>query len=381
MGNWTKQRWGDIATLEYGKALRNYENFKGNIPVYGTNGAIGWCNEHLYPDAGVIIGRKGAYRGVHYSKTPFFVIDTAFYLKPKPNTNFDMKWAYYQLLTQDINSMDSGSAIPSTSRESFYNLQLLLPPIEEQKAIVRLLDTLNNKIELNQQMNKTLEAIERALYKALFIDFEFDNFAGNLTNDLPESWNKVRLEELIESVSITHKFPTREIIFLNTSDILDGQILNNKYVDVVTLPGQAKKSIKKNDILYSEIRPANKRHAFIDFDADDYVVSTKLMVLRAKSFVDPLVIYYFLKSDEVVNELQTLAESRSGTFPQITFQQIKNLKMIVPTEDILKQYTKSLRALSSQIRHNNNENKRLADIRDSLLPKLISGEIPINSLS
>ncbi len=127
MGNeWHVCRWGDIATLEYGKALRNYQGDSQAYPVYGTNGRIGTHSKPLCPHPGVIVGRKGAYRGIHYSASPFFVIDTAFYLKPR--TEIDLRWAYYQLLTQDINGMDSGSAIPSTSRDSFYHLRVAVPP-------------------------------------------------------------------------------------------------------------------------------------------------------------------------------------------------------------------------------------------------------------
>ena len=108
---WKKTTWGDLVCLEYGKSLKNYQESTGDIPVFGTNGQIGYTTEPLYRFPSVIIGRKGAYRGVHYSDKPFFVIDTAFYLHPKTD-EIDLLFAYYQLLTQDINSMDSGSAIP-----------------------------------------------------------------------------------------------------------------------------------------------------------------------------------------------------------------------------------------------------------------------------
>jgi type I restriction enzyme S subunit len=103
---WTRTTWGEVATLEYGKALRDYQNIVEGFPVYGTNGPIGFHDTALCKTPGVVIGRKGAYRGVHYSSRPFFVIDTAFYLKPK--AEIDMRWAYYALLTCDINNMDSG---------------------------------------------------------------------------------------------------------------------------------------------------------------------------------------------------------------------------------------------------------------------------------
>lgn len=73
---WESLTWGKLATLEYGKSFRNYDPQIGLYPVYGTNGQIGWCETPLYNKAGIIIGRKGAYRGVHYSAKPFFVIDT-----------------------------------------------------------------------------------------------------------------------------------------------------------------------------------------------------------------------------------------------------------------------------------------------------------------
>ena len=81
---WSKRLWRDVATLEYGKGLRG-EMRQGPVPVFGTNGQIGWHDEPLCPHPGVTIGRKGAYRGVHYSPKPFHVIDTAFYLADAEN--------------------------------------------------------------------------------------------------------------------------------------------------------------------------------------------------------------------------------------------------------------------------------------------------------
>ena len=111
---------GDLFTLEYGKPVEDKDSIDGPIPVFGTNGQIG--TSHLAPlcnHPSVILGRKGAYRGVHFSDRPFSVIDTAFYVEPLSDV-FDIKWLYYKLLTYDINSMDSGSAIPSTGSMSSY---------------------------------------------------------------------------------------------------------------------------------------------------------------------------------------------------------------------------------------------------------------------
>lgn len=133
---WDPTRWGELVTLEYGKALAASERESGPYPVYGTNGQIGSCDEPLCKHSGVIIGRKGAYRGVHYSTEPFYVIDTAFYVEPRGQLS--LRWAYYELLRQDINGMDSGSAIPSTSRPDFYGLPVVAPGHEVQEAFEML---------------------------------------------------------------------------------------------------------------------------------------------------------------------------------------------------------------------------------------------------
>lgn len=139
------------------------------------------------------------------------------------------------------------------------------------------------------------------------------------------------LTNYIDSVSERgyEKFP--KVVLVNTSDVLNGKVLNKDKIENKNLKGQFKKTFKKGDILFSEIRPINKRFANIDFNPDGYVASTKLMVLRKKS--DEILrdyIYYFLTSDETLNYLQNQAESRSGTFPQITFKNIAELKIRVP---------------------------------------------------
>lgn len=138
--------------------------------------------------------------------------------------------------------------------------------------------------------------------------------------------------EVCATISDTYRAKADEVTLINTSDVLEGKVLNHERVPNKELKGQFKKTFKKNDILYSEIRPQNKRFAFVDFEPVDYIASTKLMVLRADtSKVLPMYLYYYLKSAPVIAELQMLAETRSGTFPQITFTELSNLTIPVPS--------------------------------------------------
>ena len=156
-------------------------------------------------------------------------------------------------------------------------------------------------------------------------------FKQTETGMLPEDWEVNTIGNVCKSISQTYNFKDEyQIIFLNTGDISNGQVLKKSYMDIKNLPGQAKKRIKINDILFSEIRPINKRYAFIDFDANEFVVSTKLMVIRCNNIIYPKFLYYLLTEIKMLRYFQMLAESRSGTFPQITFDIIKTIQIPIP---------------------------------------------------
>jgi type I restriction enzyme S subunit len=173
-------------------------------------------------------------------------------------------------------------------------------------------------------------------------------------------WTLTEIGDLAESISDTHSRDKERLIFLNTSDVLLGKILHNNYSEVRNWPGQAKKSIRRGDILFSEIRPANGRYAFVDVDADDYVVSTKLMVIRTRDErLLPRFLYHFLTSTQITRWLQHLAESRSGTFPQITFDQVAELELALPPRRQQEAITAFLDAIDDKIELNRRRNRTL----------------------
>jgi len=178
---WECRTWRDIATLEYGKGLRDYHNKAGTVPVFGTNGRVGWTTKALMDSEGIIIGRKGVYRGIHFSRTPFYVIDTAFFLSPK--IPLRIKWAYYEILCFDINGMETGSAIPSTSREDFYDLCSIIPPLVLQHQFDALLTILYARKSLHDDQNTTLGVVRDVLLAKLAIATPCIPEGGKLTED------------------------------------------------------------------------------------------------------------------------------------------------------------------------------------------------------
>jgi type I restriction enzyme S subunit len=306
------------------------------------------------------------------------------------------------------------------------NLPVNLPPLTEREKITSCFRSIDDKIHLLRQQNATLESMSQALFKSWFVDFDpvIDNalaagralpealavrvakrravldagdypvlpegvrglfpdsfvFSEGLGRWVPEGWEVKAVSDLVNTISETFRLKeVNEVIFLNTGDIQNGEFLHQEYSIASNLPGQAKKSIQKGDILYSEIRPKNKRFAYVDFDAQDYVVSTKLMVLRSTDIVDAKFIYHFLTQQNVIDRLQTLAESRSGTFPQITFDVLSTISLVLPVnKEIIEIFNK--KCLFDQLAKTSAIRKKIATLtrlRDVLLPELISGRVGV----
>ena len=177
--------------------------------------------------------------------------------------------------------------------------------------------------------------------------------------------------EACSSISDTYREKKNMVTLINTSDVLEGRVLNHERVPNSNLKGQFKKTFQRDDILYSEIRPQNRRFAYVDFSPIDYIASTKLMVIRAKKdVVSPKYLYYFLKNTSTVAELQLLAETRSGTFPQITFSEVANLTIPVPSLAVQEVIVQTMQCLEDKITCNEQINDNLEQQAQSYFHEL-----------
>lgn len=175
-------------------------------------------------------------------------------------------------------------------------------------------------------------------------------------------WKAYQVGDLCSSISETYKGKDEYVVLINTSDVLEGKILNHSLTKNANLKGQFKKKFQTKDILYSEIRPANKRFAFVDIeDTQNYIASTKLMVIRANTeIIMPEYLFIFLQMPTVIAELQMLAETRSGTFPQITFSsEMSPLNISLPDKGTQNRIVEIFRSLDDKIELNNKINENL----------------------
>lgn len=366
-----KYTWGDLITLEYGKPVADKDSVDGNVPVFGTNGQIG--TSHLSPLCKIpsfIVGRKGAYRGVHFSNIPFSVIDTAFYALPISDV-IDIKWAYYKFLTYDINRMDSGSAIPSTDRYELYRIPVKLPSIEIQKRIVSILDAIVNQIKLNTTINENLEQQARAFFVELFI-----------TNANPE-WRIGTISDLgnvvgggTPSKKVEEYYTDNGIAWITPKDLSNdkSKFIARGETDITDL-GLSKSSatlMPKGTVLFSSRAP-------IGYIAiADNQVSTNQGFKSIVPFenIGTAYIYYFLKEN-----LSTIENVASGsTFKEVSGSTMKNFPAVIPDSDTLAEYQRFCNPLFEQQRALECENRYLSTLRDTLLPKLMNGEIDVSEV-
>ena len=382
---WQEGRWGDLATLEYGRALRGYDTAGGPFRVFGTNGPIGWHDKALCPHPSIVIGRKGAYRGIHYSAEPFFVIDTAFYLKPK--TKLDVRWAYYELLTRDINGMDSGSAIPSTNREDFYSLPVTVPPLSEQRAIAHILGTLDDKIELNRRMNETLEAMSRALFKSWFVDFDpvrakmesrdpslpkhlADLFPDRLVDSevgpIPEGWETATLGDHVDNFD-SKRVPVSgaerakrqgPFPYHGAAGVMD-HIDNYLFDGIYLLIGEDGSVIHESGL------------AITQYVWGKFWVNNHAHVLQGKGPVSTEQVYLYFHFEPVAPYVTGAVQ------PKLSQGRMNNMPFLFPGAAICKGFLKVISPWFARRRACSVEGKTLATLRDTLLTKLISGDLRV----
>jgi type I restriction enzyme S subunit len=412
---WRTSSWGEEISLEYGKTLKDYRDGIGKYQVFGSNGPVGWTDEKLADGPGVILGRKGAYRGVRYSPDAFFVIDTAYYVQPK--STFDMRWLYYAILHYKLGDIDDGSPIPSTTRAAVYVTEFEIPPLPEQRAIAHILGSLDDKIELNRRMNVTLEGMAQALFKSWFVDFDpvIDNalVGGNpipeeladraevrraaLANGtanreaakqfpagfqqteelgwIPEGWEIAEMTEVAylnpEAWSSTNH-PDR-VSYIDLGNVKDGRIDEVIEYDFEVAPSRARRVLREDDTVIGTVRPGNRSFAYIH--ESNLTGSTGFAVLRPKHPKSRAFVYFCLTQDEVIGYFAHLADG--GAYPAIRPDVVGNFLTPLCNSELIETFDQHCYPMIQKIGRNQRQALSLTKLRDTLLPKLISGELRI----
>ncbi|HZX12092.1 MAG TPA: restriction endonuclease subunit S [Candidatus Nanoarchaeia archaeon] len=365
--DWEVKRIGDEIELCYGKGLPETKRIKGKIPVYGSNGIVGFHNESLINGQGIIIGRKGSVGEIKFSGNDFWAIDTTYYVKLLKKG--DIKFWYYFLLTLKIDKMNSHSAVPGLNRDNVYKIIEKIPDFEEQQKISKILSDLDSKIELNQQMNKTLEAIGQAIFKHWFVDFDFPNEKGepykssggemveSELGEIPKRWKVGKLGDCVEfaygkGLPETKRQEGHYPVF-GSNGIIG---FHSEYF--VKGPGIV---IGRKGTL-GEVYWV--KDDFFPIDTTFYIID--------KLGIGALYFYYYLLKGK-----EFLKSSSDSAVPGLNRNTAYSNVIIIPPIGIISIFNSICCELFNKNDIILNQSIILSEIRDSLLPRLMSGKIRV----
>ncbi|MHC0470650.1 restriction endonuclease subunit S [Citrobacter sp. EBS8] len=394
----------------------------GEYPVYGSNGIIGYSDEYNANENTIIIGRVGSYCGsVYISDNKCWVTDNAIIgtAKNKDESHF---W-FYLLKKIDLNNYRTGSGQPLLNQTIINAISVTIPSLSEKRiSIGYFIRNFDQKINLSFEVNQTLEQMSQTLFKSWFVDFDpvIDN-ALDAGNPIPEALqSRAELRQKVRNsadfkplpADIRALFPAEfeetelgwvpkgwkggsipDIAFINStswgtknqpdyvnyvdlSNAKDGIISSIEEIPFKDAPSRARRILKKDDLIFGLVRPANRSFAYVHVDG--LTGSTGFAVIRAKNTIYKNFIYYFVTYDKNIEELARIADG--GAYPAIKPDDICSLPLIIPPEEIVQRFDES----TSNFRHlmNNSlvQNVHLTALRDTLLPKLISGELSLEDL-
>jgi type I restriction enzyme S subunit len=366
----------------------------------GSFGITGWHDKAKSRGPGVTVGRSGASFGVvNYSTVNYWPLNTALYVIDFHGN--DERFAYYFLKQFDFQSYNSGSAQPSLNRNFIHPIPVTVPPPKEQRAIAHILGTLDDKIELNRRMNETLEAMARALFKSWFVDFDPvrakadgrntglpkeiadlfpDSFEDTELGEVPKGWKVATIGDLAEVVGGSTP-STKEPAYW-----VDGRHwwATPKDLSSLAVPVLLETERKITDAAIAQISSGLLPQGTVLLSSRapiGYMAIAEVPVAINQGFIA-------MKPRREVSNLflwlwagwaheDILSRANGSTFLEISKGNFRTIPVVAPTAGVFAVFDKMARPLYQRIVTNERETRTLATQCDTLLPKLLSGEVRI----
>ena len=292
----------------------------------------------------------------------------------------------YYILKHSVNKLKSnshGSVFDTITRETFENIDVTIPPLPEQRAIASILSALDDKIELNLQMNKTLEEMAMALYKHWFVDFgpfKDGKFVESELGMIPEGWEVGKLKDCVNINPTLKLTKGKEAPFVEMK-ALPTDCMSVAEIDQKPFSGGSK--FQNGDTLFARITPCleNGKTAYVDFLEESEVAfgSTEFLVLRANENTSPYHVYLISREANLRKHAISCMVGTSGR-QRVQNEPFLNFSIPIVPKNIHEEFSSLVADWFKLIRSNTLENQALKQQRDSLLPKLISGEMKIKNL-
>lgn len=355
--NWRDCTLGDLITFQRGHDLSKKQMTDGKYPVIGSNGIIGYHDQYTTEAPSITIGRSGNVGTpfIFYGRT--WSHNTTLYVK-----NFkgnDPLFVFYFLKTMSLANYAGGSAVPTLNRNHIHALPIRVPSgVEAQKKIGGFLRLFDKKIELNNAINKNLEQQAQAIFKSWFIDFE------PFSNRKPSDWSVSTLGNI--SIMGAGGDKPQNVSPIKT-DLYEYPIYSNGLSNEGLYGFTDKPKISEESVTVS----ARGTIGFVCLRHIPYVPIVRLVTLIPKTeIVSAKYLYLWLKQLHITGT--------GTTQQQLTVPDFQKTEILVPSQEIVTLFTATVEPIFEKIWANQNENEKLSSLRDTLLPKLMSGELDVS---
>ena len=357
MTEWKEYKLGEVITVKYGKDHKALKD--GLYPVYGSGGIMRYADNFLYDKESILIPRKGSLNNIFYREKAFWTVDTMFYSEIDTTKVFP-KFLYYQLTLVDFENLNVGSAVPSLTIPIINDVDISLPPLPEQIRIASILSSLDDKIDLLHRENKTLEAMAETLFRQWFIEEAKEDWEeGKLGDEFEfimgqspsgESFNEegAGIPMYQGNADFGFRFPTKRIFTTQPT----------KFAEI-------------NDTLISVRAPVGAQN----MATEKCCIGRGVAAFRYKHNHD-FYSYTYYKLKSLLEEIKQYNDN--GTvFGSISKSDFENIDIVIPDINTIQHFQEQVKPIDDKIINNNKQIQTLILQRDSLLPKLMSGEVKI----
>lgn len=372
---WKEDVLGNVLEVKYGKDHKKLAD--GQYPVYGSGGLMRYVDSKLYDGPSILIPRKGTLNNIMFVESPFWTVDTMFW--SIINTDkVDPKFLFYSICKRDFASMNVGSAVPSMTVNILNDIQISYPKnIADQHRIASILSSLDRKIELNNKINADLEEMAQTIFKNWFVDFEpFKNgkFVDSELGKIPEGWKVGRLTEIASYMNglAMQKFPPE-----NNEDSLPvlkikelGQGFCGTDSDRCSCNIKDECKIHNGDVIFSW-----SGTLLVDvWCGGDCGLNQHLFKVTSKDY--PKWFYYYWTKHHL-QEFIHIAKDKAVTMGHIKRGHLEEAMVAIPDNDSMEKAHELFEPILSKMISLRLESSRLSLLRDTLLPRLMSGELEV----
>jgi type I restriction enzyme S subunit len=395
---WNEAALGDVIELKRGYDLPQQKRSAGKVPIVSSSGVTDYHSVAMVKGPGVVTGRYGTLGQVFYIAEDFWPLNTTLYVRDFKGN--DPRFISYLLRSVDFLLYSDKAAVPGLNRNHLHLARVRFPVrAAEQRAIAHILGTLDDKIELNRRMNETLEAIARALFKSWFVDFDLvrakaeggdaglpthladlfpNSFEGSELGEIPEGWRVMPISELGSVVGGStpstkepgfwdngcHYWATpKDLSGLRTPLLLS----TGRKITDAGLAQIGSGLLPPGTVLLSSRAPIG----YLAVSEVPVAINQGFIAILPSQGISNLFLLYWAEwaHDEIVSR------ANGSTFLEISKANFRPIPVVAPPNDILDAFEQIVRPIYSRLVLNERASRTLAGIRDTLLPKLISGEL------